>query len=166
MEEENLKKIRVMVKSLVSGTVTYKSDVRHVRREWSRQNQVIPIPADELQEVLYDQGVYNLFALGYLGIDNPDHRKLVGLEYEGTGIQVIPFSSDTARRLLLEEKDLNVFRQKVANLKIGNIETLVQTACEIKDISYDKMKLIKELIGVDIANLIRNNDDDDQGPNK
>ena len=113
MEEENLKKVRVMVKSLVSGTVTYKSDVRHVRREWSRQNQVIPIPADELQEVLYDQGVYNLFALGYLGIDNPDHRKLVGLEYEGTGIQVIPFSSDTARRLLLEEKDLNVFRQKV-----------------------------------------------------
>ena len=79
MEEENLKKVRVMVKSLVSGTVTYKSDVRHVRREWSRQNQVIPIPADELQEVLYDQGVYNLFALGYLGIDNPDHRKLVGL---------------------------------------------------------------------------------------
>ena len=30
----------------------------------------------------------------------------------------------------------------------------------------EKNKLIKELIGVDIPNLIRNNDDDDQGPNK
>lgn len=165
--EEDLRKIRVMVKSLVSGTVTYSSDVRHVRREWSRQNQVIPIPADELQEVLYDQGVYNLFSLGYLGIDNPEHRKLVGLEYEGTGIMIVPFTSESARRLLLDEKDLNVFRQKVSNLKIGNIETLVQAAYEIKDISYDKMKIIKEVIGVDIANLIRNNDDDDdQGSNK
>ena len=160
--EENLKNVRVMVKSLVSGIVTYSSDVRHVRREWSRQNQIIPIPADELQEVLYDQGVYNLFALGYLGIENPDHRKLVGLEYEGNDRKIVPFTTDVAKRLLVDEKDLDKFREKVASLKIGNIETLVGTACEIKNISYDKMKIMKELIGVDVANLIRNNDFDDK----
>ena len=160
MDEQNLKNIRVRVRSLVPGAVTYSSDVRHVRREWSRQNQIIPIPADELQEVLYDQGVYNLFALGYLGIENPDHRKLVGLEYDGRDFKYVPFTSDTARRLLVDEKNLDAFRNKISNLKIGNIETLVNAAYEIKDISYDKMKIMKELIGVDIANLIRNNDDD------
>lgn len=158
-EEQDLRKIRVLVKSLVPGTVTYSSEVRHVRREWTRQNQIIPIPADELQEVLYDQGVFNLFALGYLGIDNPDHRKLVGLEYDGSDMQYVPFTSDTARRLLLEETNLEVFKNKLASLKIGNIETLVSTAYDIKDISYDKVKIMKEMIGVDITNLLRNNDD-------
>ena len=157
MEEENLKKVRVMVKSLVSGTVTYKSDVRHVRREWSRQNQVIPIPADELQEVLYDQGVYNLFALGYLGIDNPDHRKLVGLEYEG-GDKVIPFGVNDAMQLLEKEQDLNVFTNKIRSLRPGNIETLVSAAYAIKNVDYNKQKIIRDILGVDIMTLVRNNE--------
>lgn len=161
MDEQELKNTRVLVKSLVSGSVTYSSDIRRVRREWTREGQVIPIPADELRDVLYDQGTMNLFTLGYLGIDNPDHRKLVGLEYDGSDYKVLPFSSEQAKKLLLEEKDLAKFRQALANLKIGNIEVLTTTACEIKDVSYDKMKIIKEVIGVDIANLIRNNDDAD-----
>ena len=44
---EELSKIKVMVKSLVPGTVTYSNEMRHVRRIWQRQNQVIPSPADE-----------------------------------------------------------------------------------------------------------------------
>ena len=166
MEEQNLKNIKVLVKCLVGGSVSYSSDVRHVRREWTRINQIMPIPADELQEVLYDQGTYNLFALGYLGIDNPDHRKLVGLEYDGSDRKIIPFTTDKARQLLVEEKDLNKFKQELANLRVGNIEVLVQTAYDLKDISYDKLKIIKEMIGVDITNLIRNNDDKDSQPNK
>ena len=166
MEEQNLKNIRVMVKCLVGGTVSYNSETRHVRREWTRENQVIPIPADELQEVLYDQGTYNLFALGYLGIENPDHRKLVGLEYEGSDRKIIPFTTDMAKHLLLDEQNLDVFRNKLANLRVGNIEVLVQTAYNLKDISYDKIKIIKEMIGVDITNLIRNNDDDDDVQSK
>lgn len=161
MDEQELKNTRVLVKSLVSGSVTYSSDIRRVRREWTREGQIIPIPADELRDVLYDQGTMNLFTLGYLGIDNPEHRKLVGLEYDGTDFKVIPFSSEQAKKLLVEEKDLVKFREKLASLKIGNIEVLVNAACAIKDVSYDKMKIIKEIVGVDIASLIRNNDDTD-----
>lgn len=161
MDEQELKNTKVLVKSLVSGSVTYSSDIRRVRREWTREGQIIPIPADELRDVLYDQGTMNLFTLGYLGIDNPEHRKLVGLEYDGTDFKVIPFSSEQAKKLLVEEKDLVKFREKLASLKIGNIEVLVNAACTIKDVSYDKMKIIKEIVGVDIASLIRNNDDTD-----
>lgn len=161
MDEQELKNTRVLVKSLVSGSVTYSSDIRRVRREWTREGQIIPIPADELRDVLYDQGTMNLFTLGYLGIDNPEHRKLVGLEYDGTDFKVIPFSSEQAKKLLVEEKDLVKFREKLASLKIGNIEVLINTACAIKDVSYDKMKIIKEVVGVDVASLIRNNDDTD-----
>lgn len=161
MDEQELKNTRVLVKSLVSGSVTYSSDIRRVRREWTREGQIIPIPADELRDVLYDQGTMNLFTLGYLGIDNPEHRKLVGLEYDGTDFKVIPFSSEQAKKLLVEEKDLVKFREKLASLKIGNIEVLINAACAIKDVSYDKMKIIKEVVGVDVASLIRNNDDTD-----
>ena len=34
--EEDLRKIRVVVESLVPGTVVYNCEARHVRREWKR----------------------------------------------------------------------------------------------------------------------------------
>ena len=89
---EDLRNIKVIVESLVPGTVVYNCEARHVRREWKRQGQQIPIPADELQEAIYDQGTYNLFTQGYLGIKNSAQRQLVGLEYEGTDEKIVPFS--------------------------------------------------------------------------
>ena len=100
-----LKDIRVAVKSLVPGTVTYSNEMRHVRRIWQKQGQVILIPADELQESIYDIGVYNLFHQGYLGIDNPNHRKAIGLDDENYGTNE-PFSAEDARKLLMEESNL------------------------------------------------------------
>ena len=154
---ENLSRIKVMVKSLVPGTVTYSNDMRHVRRIWQRQNQVIAIPADELQEAIYDQGTYNLFVQGYLGIKNPDHRQLVGLEYEG-GDKVIPFGVNDAMQLLEKEQDLNVFTNKIRSLRPGNIETLVSAAYAIKNVDYNKQKIIRDILGVDIMTLVRNNE--------
>lgn len=157
---DDLRNVRVMVKSLSTGAVTYSSDIRHVRREWLREGQVIPIPADELQEVLYDQGVYNLFALGYLGIDNPDHRKLIGLEYEGMGPQMVPFDRRRAQDLL-RNPDLKLFEEKLYDIrtKTGQVETLIMTAYDMKDVDYNKQKLIKEILGVDLMSLIRNNEE-------
>ena len=155
--EEDLRKIRVVVESLVPGSVVYNCEARHVRREWKRQGQQIPIPADELQEAIYDQGTYNLFVQGYLGIKNPDHRKLVGLEYEG-GDMVVPFSVTDARRLLVDETDLTVFENKVRSLRPGSIETLISTAYTLKNVDYNKQKIIKDVLGVDIITLVKNND--------
>lgn len=162
MEEQDLRKIKVMVKSLSTGIVTYSLDTRHVRREWSRLGQVIPIPADELQEALYDQGTYNLFALGFLGIENSAQRKLVGLEYEGMGPVIEPFDTAKAKKLLLEETNLNTFKAKLQQLKLGNIEVLIQTACDLKNIDYNKQQIIKEVLGVDILTLVKNSEEDNK----
>ena len=157
--EQNLQNIRVMVKSLSSGVVTYSSDTRHVRREWSRQGQIIPIPADELQEVIYDNGVYNLFALGYLGIDNPDHRVLVGLEYEGAQTKMIPFDAARAQKLLSNETSIEDFKKAIANFRSGHIETLVNAAYQMRTVDFNKQRVMAEKFGVDIVNLIRNNEE-------
>ena len=155
--EEDLRKIRVIVESLVPGTVVYNCDARHVRREWKRQGQQIPIPADELQEAIYDQGTYNLFTQGYLGITNPEHRLLVGLEYEG-GDKVLPFGVNDARKLLVEETNIDVFTNKIRSLRPGNIETLVSVAYTFKNVDYNKQKIIRDILGVDVTNLVRNNE--------
>lgn len=157
--EQNLQNIRVMVKSLSSGVVTYSSDTRHVRREWSRQGQIIPIPADELQEVIYDNGIYNLFALGYLGIDNPDHRVLVGLEYEGSPAKMVPFDAIKAQKLLSAETSIEEFKRAIANFRSGHIETLVNTAYQMKNVDFNKQRVMAEKFGVDVVNLIRNNEE-------
>lgn len=154
--DEDLRKIRVVVESLVPGSVVYNCDARHVRREWKRQGQQIPIPADELQEAIYDQGTYNLFVQGYLGIKNPDHRKLIGLEYDGN--MVVPFTAQDARILLVNEQNLDKFRDKIRTLRPGNIETLISVAYTLKNVDYNKQKIIKDILGVDIITLIKNND--------
>lgn len=160
-----LGKIKVLVKSLVPGTVTYSNDFRHVRRVWTRQGQVISIPADELQESIYDRGVYNLFTLGYLGIDNAEHRKLIGLDDEVIG-EIKPFSSEDARKLLVEENNLATFRQKVSELKAGSVDVLIEEAYNIKNISYDKVNIIKELLGVNITNMLNNDQEQTVNKNK
>ena len=155
---EDLRNIKVIVESLVPGTVVYNCEARHVRREWKRQGQQIPIPADELQEAIYDQGTYNLFTQGYLGIKNSAQRQLVGLEYEGTDEKIVPFTVSDAKALLMDEKDLTVFTNKLRSLRPGNIETLISTAYAIKNVDYNKQKAIHDILGVDISTLLRNNE--------
>lgn len=161
---ENLSRIKVMVKSLVPGTVTYSNDMRHVRRIWQRQNQVIAIPADELQESIYDMGVYNLFHQGYLGIDNAEHRRLIGLDDESFGTNE-PFSSADARKLLLDEQNLETFRKRISVLQKGSIDVLVTEAYNIRNVSYDKLNIIKEVLGINITNMLINDEEPAQ-PNK
>ena len=161
---ENLSRIKVMVKSLVPGTVTYSNDMRHVRRIWQRQNQVIAISADELQESIYDMGVYNLFHQGYLGIDNAEHRKLIGLDDESFGTNE-PFSSADARKLLLDEQNLETFRKRISVLQKGSIDVLVTEAYNIRNVSYDKLNIIKEVLGINITNMLINDEEPAQ-PNK
>lgn len=155
---EDLRNIKVIVESLVPGTVVYNCEARHVRREWKRQGQQIPIPADELQEAIYDQGTYNLFTQGYLGIKNSAQRQLVGLEYEGADEKIIPFTVNDAKALLMDEQDLTVFTNKLRSLRPGNIETLISTAYAIKNVDYNKQKAIHDILGVDISTLLRNNE--------
>ena len=155
---EDLRNIKVIVESLVPGTVVYNWEARHVRREWKRQGQQIPIPADELQEAIYDQGTYNLFTQGYLGIKNSAQRQLVGLEYEGTDEKIVPFTVNDAKALLMDEQDLTVFTNKLRSLRPGNIETLISTAYAIKNVDYNKQKAIHDILGVDISTLLRNNE--------
>lgn len=162
MEDTDLRKIKVMVKNLSTGIVTYSLDTRHIRREWARKNQVIPIPADELQEALYDQGIFNLFKLGFLGIENSAQRKMIGLEYDGMDTPVIPFSDKEAKYLLVKEQDLDNFRLAIRGLQLGNIEVLIQTACELKNIDFNKQKIINEELGVDILTLIKNSEEDNK----
>ena len=154
--EEDLRKIKVVVESLVPGSVVYNCESRRVRREWKRIGQKIVIPADELQEAIYDQGTYNLFAQGYLGIANPEHRELVGLDYGGD--KILPFSAEDARKLLVEA-DLPAFTEKIRRLRPGNIETLINVAYDMKNVDYNKQKIIKDILGVDIMTLVKNNDD-------
>lgn len=161
---QDLSKIRVMVKSLVPGTVTYSNEMRHVRRVWQRQNQTIIIPADELQESIYDIGVYNLFHQGYLGIDNAEHRKLIGLDNESFGTNA-PFSTTDARKLLMEESNLETFKRTVASLQKGSIDVLITEAYNIRNVSYDKLNIIKEVLGVNITNMLVNDEEPAQ-PNK
>lgn len=161
MEEQNLKNIKIKVQSLVPGLVTYSNDMRHVRRSWNKQNQVLTIPADELEECLYDVGTFNLFHQGYLGIDNPQHRELIGLDNESFG-KCVPFKDVDARKLLSEEPNLEVFRNRISVLQKGSIDVLVTEAYNLRNVSFDKLNIMKEVLGVNITNMLTNDQEPEQ----
>ena len=152
----------IKVRNLSSGYVSYILENRHIRREWNSKNQIRIIPAEELEEALYEKKIKNLFTLGYLGIDNKEDRILVKLEPEECSKEEVvePFDSNKAKILLLAEKDLNKFKEKVESLQSGEIDTLVTTANEVKNIDYNKLKIIKEVLGVDISKQLINNAED------
>jgi vacuolar-type H+-ATPase subunit F/Vma7 len=149
----------IKVKNLSKGGVTYLLENRHIRREWNTKNQIRPIPADELQEALYDQGIRNLFVLGYLGIESKEDRVLVGLDYEDEEETVEPFDENKAKILLLAEKNMDTFKERLQKMHAGEIETLIDTANTLKNVDFNKQKIIKEVLGVDISKQLINNVD-------
>jgi len=117
------------------------------------------------QECIYGIiGVYNLFHQGYLGIDNAEHRRLIGLDDDTFGTNA-PFSTEDARKLLLEETNLENFRKRISVLQKGSIDVLITEAYNIRNVSYDKLNIMKEVLGVNITNMLVNDEEPVQ-PNK
>ena len=73
---------------------------------------------------------------------------------------MVPFDRRRAQELL-KNSDLKTFEERLYDIrtKTGQIETLIMTAYDMKDIDYNKQKLIKEILGVDLMSLIRNNEE-------
>lgn len=152
---EDLSKVKVMVENLSEGTVGYKDENRRAKRRWNSVGQKLLIPADELQEVLYDDSIKRLFTLGYLGIANKEHRVLIGLDIEGYQT-VVPFSTKEASDLLALNTTETIFRSRIKALQGNAKDVVAKVAATTDSLSQMKMKVIKEELGIDILSIMNN----------
>ena len=59
----------------------------------------------------------------------------------------------------MEESNLETFRQKISVLQKGSIEVLSTEAYNLRNVSYDKLNIIKEVLGIDITMMLNNDKD-------
>lgn len=159
-EKVDLRDVKVKVENLTGGIVGYNSQNIRAVRTWTQKGQILLIPANELEEVLYEEGIKKLFTMGYLGITNPDHRKLIGLDNELE--TVVPFTDEKADELISDETSVEEFEEKIENIQPGEKEVLVDRMLKNKEkFNYSKAKALQKRTGVNVQNLIINNFDEE-----
>ena len=70
----------VKVTSMIDAQVGITDLSVGVKRRWQKRGQSLPIPFDQLQILLYNDGVANMFRQGMLYIDNMKDKQDLGLE--------------------------------------------------------------------------------------
>jgi len=65
----------------------------------------------------------------------------------------------------MEETNLESFRKTISVLQKGSIDVLTTEAYNLRNVSYDKLNIMKEVLGINITNMLVNDEEPVQ-PNK
>lgn len=148
----------VKVKNMVNKTVSIKKPEYGVNRRWTSKNQVIPIPYEAMEQMLWDNGVKNMIDRGMLYIVDLQDKIDLGLEPEGVTEPVnIRVLSDKQIEELLTSIPLSVFKNELKTLPESQIKEIVNYSIMHEIVSADKCAYLKELTGVDILKAVSRN---------
>ena len=141
----------VKVTSMIDAQVGITDLSVGVKRRWQKRGQSLPIPFDQLQILLYNDGVANMFRQGMLYIDNMKDKQDLGLEpMEATEPTNIIALNATQMRELLNNKPISL-----SKLPDAQIDNLIDFAISEKIVNVDKCAILKEITGRDILKAIR-----------
>lgn len=152
-----MKKIKVT--SLVPYRVGLIIPEHRFSRNFTEEGQTILVDDEILREGLYNRGVLNLFKKGILKIEDKDFRIEVGLEDPEQKTEVKTLNS-TQMLTLLKVKPFKEFESTIKELSDEQLDRLVSLAVENKITDYEKCKLLKEVTGKDVMQIIRLNEDE------
>ena len=150
---------KVKVVSTVKSRMGVKVPEMRFSRQWLKKGSAVMIDRDILEELMYDSGFKYMIDSGMLYIEDMAVKKELGLEPEDAKEPVnIIVLSDKEMRHNMVTMPLAQFKEKVAELRKEQLETLVDFAIENRLADIDKAKYIKELCGKDIVRAIQLND--------
>lgn len=150
---------KVKVVSTVKSRMGVKVPEMRFSRQWLKKGSAVMIDRDILEELMYDSGFKYMIDSGMLYIEDMAVKKELGLEPEDAKEPVnIIVLSDKEMRHYMVTMPLAQFKEKVAELRKEQLETLVDFAIENRLADIDKAKYIKELCGKDIVRAIQLND--------
>lgn len=154
MEQEKVKVVST-VKSRLGVTVP---EMRF-SRQWLKKGSAVMIEKNTLEELMYDSGFKYMIDTGMLYIEDMEVKKDLGLEPEDAKVPVnIIVLSDKEMRHYMVTMPIAEFKEKVAELKYEQLQTLVDFAIEHRLGDIDKSNYIKQLCGKDIVRAIQLND--------
>lgn len=150
---------KVNVISKVRNLISVKVPYIAFAREWPRQESVVPIEEEVLEQLMQDPGFKYMIDQGMLYIEDLEVKKELNIEPEDATEPVnVIVLSDPERAKYMKVYDFKTFEEKVKKLSHEQIMQLANYAINNRILDYDKAKLIKELCGKDITQAIRLSD--------
>lgn len=150
------KKINVI--STVDATVGIDDPQVRFSRTWERKNTVRQIEFDTLRELSYNPGVWNMFLMGILYIDDMEAKIELGLEDpDAKEPEKIIVLTDAQRKRYLTVMPIQEFKQNCAKLGLNELNNLVDYAIDNEIVDYDKASYLKQLTQRDIIKTIELN---------
>lgn len=149
---------QVLIKSNTMSTVGITKRELGVNKTWDRYGVVRSIDLDVMKELMYENGVAQLFTDGYLVIDDMEIKKELGLEPEDakepTNIIIL---TETQKENLLKNKPFVEFKKALEDLTYNQVLEIAEfgIAKEIM-ISYDKNQYLLDRVNKNVLECIKN----------
>lgn len=147
---------RVKIVSRVKGIVSLSDPNIPIAREWTKKGQIATIPMDIMKDLIYQEGVAEIFRQGILEIPEKEDRIELGLETEGAEEEKIEF--------LTENQMLAVLVGTVPELKVAmdkmpkaQLDEFVDLAVQKEITDMAKVDAIKQKTGKDVIKLVQFN---------
>lgn len=145
----------VLVKNMENAVVGISKPEFGFKRKWQKKGQVISIPYDLLEQLLWDPGIKNLIDTGILYIESMKDKIDLGIEPEGaTEPENVIVLNEKQMENLWVNTPISVFKREVSNLMKTQVDILTSYAIEHNYAPVDKCAFIKELSGKDILKAI------------
>ena len=139
----------VMVKNMIESQLSIPFGM--VKYRWLKRGQVVPMPFEALQQLLWNEGVKVMFTSGMLYIDSMEDKKALGLESaDATQPELLIALNEQQIEEMLKTLPIDVFKKKLSTLPDAQIDNLIDYAIEKNIIDYNKCAILKEITGRDI----------------
>ena len=146
---------KVIVTSMVGGTVGITLPNSRIKKIWPKKGTKLPVEKDLLREAIFEPGVEYMFKNGILYIDDMDFKIELGLEAEGTKTptNVVPMDEKYLNRVL-KLMPLSEMKAAINKMSDNQKKELLDFAVEQNDIQLDRLNILKELLDIDVLEVI------------
>lgn len=145
----------VYLKNMVNKTVGVKIADYGVNRKWTQKGQVIPLPYDTVEQMLWHEGFRKMIDRGILYIESMQDKIDLGLEPAGaTEPENIKVLTDSQIQNLLVSQPYTVFKKEISELTMTQINNIVNYAIANDIVDVQKCELLQKLTNIDILKAI------------
>ena len=150
----------VLIENMMDARVGVADSTTGLKRRWLRRGQVLPIPFDAVQQLIWQDGFRRMLDQGILYIKSMKDKQDLGLEPIGAkepeNIKVLTVPQMES---LLKEKPLSVFKRELTELPDVQIDNLIDYAITNKIVDSQKCDVLKQITGRDILKAISRAED-------
>lgn len=140
----------VMIKSMYDAVISVIKPEYGVQRKWQKVGQVIGLPFETVEQLLWDRGFRNLIDSGMLYIEDMKTKIDLGLEPEGADKPVNIRSLNEQDMKNLWSAPITVFKKEIGELPKIQVDALIEYAIKHDIADAAKCIYIKQITGKDI----------------